>query len=114
MPLPREVINIKRNHNATLRLSDEEYRALAEMAKRAGVSHSTLLRKLIMGKEIKERPNVDFIDLRQSIDHIGININQIAHWANANGGITPEQFEEAKKLLAEVKWIIKGWAKKWL
>lgn len=95
-------------------MNDDEYHQLHSLADKAGVTCSTVLRKLIMEKEIKERPNVDFIDLRQSIDHIGININQIAHWANANGGITPEQFEEAKKLLAEVKWTMKGWAKKWL
>ena len=105
---------MKRGHLFTLRLNDEEYRKLTELAKSAGISHSTVIRKLILGKEIKERPDVDFLELRQAVDHIGININQIAHWANANGGITPEQFEEAKKLLSDVKWLMKGWSKKWL
>ena len=95
-------------------VNEQEKSKLDELCRKTGLRYGALIRKFIMEKEIKERPNVDFIDLRQSIDHIGININQIAHWANANGGITPEQFEEAKKLLAEVKWIIKGWAKKWL
>lgn len=95
-------------------LNESEWIKLEELSKKTGLSYSGLIRNLITGKTVKERPNVDFIDLRQSIDHIGININQIAHWANANGGITPEQFKEAKKLLAEVKWTMKGWAKKWL
>lgn len=95
-------------------VNEQEKSKLDELCRKTGLGYGALIRKFIMGKEIKERPNVDFIDLRQSIDHIGININQIAHWANANGGITPEQFEEARKLLAEVKWTMKGWAKKWL
>lgn len=78
------------------------------------MTSATILRKFIMNEEIKERPDVDFLELRQAVDHIGININQIAHWANANGGITPEQFEEAKKLLSDVKWLMRGWSKKWL
>lgn len=105
---------MKRGHIFTLRLNDEEYRKLTDLSKEAGITHSTVIRKLILGKEIKERPNIDFLELRQAVDHIGININQIAHWANANGGITPEQFEEAKKLLSDVKWLMKGWSKKWL
>lgn len=95
-------------------LNDSEWIKLEELSKKAGLSFSGLIRNLITGKTVKERPNVDFLELRQAVDHIGININQIAHWANANGGITPEQFEEAKKLLADVKWVMKGWSKKWL
>lgn len=95
-------------------VNEQERKKLDELCKRTGMCYAALIRNLIMGVEIKERPNVDFLELRQAVDHIGININQIAHWANANGGITPEQFEEAKKLLSDVKWLMKGWSKKWL
>ena len=105
---------MKRKHYFTLRLSDDEYRKLTELAEKAGVTYSTVIRKLILGEEIKERPDVDFLEFRQAVDHIGVNINQIAHWANANGGITAEQFEEAKKLLSDVRFMIKGLSKTWL
>ena len=58
---------------------------------------------MIVGTEIKERPNVDFIDLIQSIDHLAINVNQIAHHANKQGGITAEEAAEAKRLVTEVR-----------
>ena len=115
MPLPREVIKITKSiHSATLRLNDAEYSKLTELAKKAGVSHSTILRKFIMNEPIKERPNVDFFDLRQAIDHIGINLNQIAHWANANGGISEENTAEALRLMKEIKATIRRWSEKWL
>lgn len=95
-------------------LNESELKKLDELCKKSGLSYSGLIRNLITDKTIKERPDVDFLELRQAVDHIGININQIAHWANANGGITPEQFEEAKKLLSDVKWVMRGWSKKWL
>ena len=95
-------------------VNEQERARLDELCKQTGLCYSALIRNLIMGVEIKERPKVDFLEFRQAVDHIGININQIAHWANANGGITPEQYDEAKKLLKDVKLIVKGMSKKWL
>ena len=86
-----------------LRLNEAEYCKLSELAQKAGVTRSVVLRKLLMGTEIKERPNVDFIDLIQSIDHLAININQIAHHANVQGGITEEEAAEAKRLVTEIR-----------
>ena len=93
----------KREYDMHLRLNEAEYRKLGELAQKAGVTRSVVLRKFIMGTEIKERPNVDFIDLIQSIDHLAINVNQIAHHANMQGGITAEEATEAKRLVTEIR-----------
>lgn len=74
-----------RQYETHLRLNEKEHKKLCELAKKAGVTKSAVLRKLIMGTEVKERPNVDFIDLIQLIDHLCINVNQIAHHANVQG-----------------------------
>ena len=92
-----------RQYETHLRLNEKEQRKLDELAKKAGVTKSAVLRKLIMGAEIKERPNVDFIDLIQSIDHLAINVNQIAHHANMQGGITAEEAAEVKRLVTEIR-----------
>lgn len=92
-----------RQYETHLRLNEKEQQKLDELAKKAGVTKSTVLRKLIMGTEVKERPNVDFIDLIQSIDHLAINVNQIAHHANMQGGITAEEAAEAKRLVTEIR-----------
>ena len=93
----------KRQYDIHLRLNEAEHRKLDELASKAGVTRSTIMRKLIMGTEIKERPNVDFFDLRQSIDRLAINVNQIAHHANIRGGITAEEAAEAKRIVTEVR-----------
>ena len=92
-----------REYDMHLRLNETEYRKLGELVQKAGVNRSVVLRKMIMGTEIKERPNVDFIDLIQSIDHLAINVNQIAHHANMQGGITAEEAAEAKRLVMEIR-----------
>lgn len=92
-----------RQYETHLRLNEKEHKKLCELAKKAGVTKSAVLRKLIMGTEVKERPNVDFIDLISTIDHLCINVNQIAHHANMQGGITAEEAAEAKRLVTEVR-----------
>ena len=92
-----------RQYETHLRLNEVECCKLGELAQKAGVTRSVVLRKMIMGTEIKERLNVDFIDLIQSIDHLAINVNQIAHHANMQGGITAEEAAEAKRLVTEIR-----------
>lgn len=93
----------KRQYDLHLRLNEAEHRKLDELASKAGVTRSTIMRKLIMGTEIKERPNVDFFDLRQSIHYLANNVNQIAHHANMQGGITAEEAAEAKRMITEIR-----------
>ena len=92
-----------RQYEMHLRLNEAEYRKLGELAQKAGITRSVVLRKLIMGTEIKERPNVDFMTLVSTIDHLCINGNQIAHHANVQGGITAEEAAEAKRLVTEIR-----------
>ena len=92
-----------REDDMHLRLNETEYRKLGELAQKAGVTQSVVLRKMIVGTEIKERPNVDFIDLVSTIDHLCINVNQIAHHANVQGGTTSEEAAEAKRLVTEIR-----------
>ncbi len=97
-----------------LRLNEAEYRKLGELAQKAGITRSVVLRKMIVGTEIKERPNVDFIDLVSTIDHLCINVNQIAHHANVQGGITSEEAAEAKRLVTEISKRLYGKKEIWM
>ena len=92
-----------REYDMHLRLNEAEYRKLGELAMKAGITRSVVLRKMIMGTEIKERPDVDFMTLVSMIDHLCINVNQIAHHANAQGGITADEAAEAKRLVTEIR-----------
>lgn len=60
-------------------------------------SFSSYARKMLSERRIQVtevRPLTDPEPLAREIDRIGVNVNQIAHWANANEHITAEQVNE--------------------
>lgn len=62
-------------------------------------SFSSYARKMLSERRIhvtEIRPLTDPEPIAREIDRIGVNVNQIAHWANANEHITPVQVEEIR------------------
>ena len=60
-------------------------------------SFTAFARKLLTDGEIRVteiRPLTDPEPIAREIDRIGVNVNQIAHWANANEHISPGQVAE--------------------
>ena len=60
-------------------------------------SFSAYARKILSERYIRVtevRPLTDPEPIAKEIDRIGVNVNQITHWANANEHITPDQVEE--------------------
>ena len=60
-------------------------------------SFSAYARKMLSERYIRVtevRPLTDPEPIAKEIDRIGVNVNQITHWANANEHITPDQVEE--------------------
>ncbi len=72
----------KREHFVGLWLNDEEYAQLMKQCAISGLSSSAILRKAIMGTEIKARPPETYAALLRELSAIGSNVNQIARWAN--------------------------------
>ena len=72
-----------------LRLNPEEKERLETDAKRFRLSKTAYLRRLIMGRPVKEVPSQEVKLLRTEIHQIGNNINQIARSVNA--GIANER-----------------------
>lgn len=93
----------QRNHALTLRLSDEELKHLKDQVVASGLTTQTFLRLLIAGQKIKPRRPEVFIDLLHELSAIGNNINQIAHWANAQKSIHEPEIVEAA-VLANRAW----------
>jgi len=52
------------------------------------------------------RPLTDPEPISREIDRIGVNVNQIAHWANANEHITPAQVEEIRASFARIERLL--------
>ena len=60
-------------------------------------SFSSYARRMLSERRIhvtEIRPLTDPEPIAREIDRIGVNVNQIAHWANANEHITPGQVAE--------------------
>ena len=78
----------------------ERVRRLHEELTRYAPEHrsfSSYARRMLSERRIhvtEIRPLTDPEPLAREIDRIGVNVNQIAHWANANEHITPAQVDE--------------------
>ena len=91
------------------RLNHAEYEALKTLCKSTGLGSTRLLRKLITGTEIREKPTPELRDLKRSVDRIGNNLNQIAHRANAAGVLEKSEWDRTKALMTALKEEIQKW-----
>lgn len=87
-------------------LSEIEYHHLRQQMDKGGQSASDILRGLLMGLDVKPRPERDTAALLRQLSAIGNNINQIAHTANATRSVTSSQVKELRKLLEEVWQVV--------
>ena len=93
-------------------LNEKEYEKLEQLSRFSNINHSTVIRKLITGQEIRERPTMDFLSLVTEISHLGTNLNQIAYRANRME-LTGEDLTEAKKILKDVQSKIRAAWRTW-
>ena len=73
-----------REHHVSVYLDDKEYRHLNHISRISKLKTSNILRKLIMGAEIRAAPK-DNIKILGEINAIGVNVNQIARVTNTCG-----------------------------
>lgn len=72
-------------------------------------SFTVFARKMLTDGEIRVieiRPLTDPEPLAREIGRIGVNVNQIAHWANANEHITAEQVAELRASFARIEQLL--------
>lgn len=88
----------KRNVQVLFRLNDEEAAYLYGLVEKSGRSKEALLRSMLMGYRLCEKPDPEFYQVMRELSAIGNRINQLAAKANALDFIdTPMLREEAKK-----------------
>ncbi len=90
----------------------EQVRNLYEELTRYAPEHrsfSSYARRMLSERRIhvtEIRPLTDPEPLAREIDRIGVNVNQIAHWANANEHITAEQVAELRASFARIERLL--------
>ena len=64
---------IYRTKKITVRLTDKEYAKLREMSETSGLKMEPVIRKLLVGYEIRPRPNATYIKLIKELSAVGNN-----------------------------------------
>ena len=90
---------IYRTKKITVRLTDKEYAKLREMSETSGLKMEPVIRKLLVGYEIRPRPNATYIKLIKELSAVGNNLNQIAKKAHALNTIDAQRYDAAVTLL---------------
>lgn len=100
----------KRDHSIIVRLNGSELHHLKQQVERTGLSREVYLRKLIMNREIRERPQRDCVELLQETRRQGKLVNAIAHDALGQGFVSERQIERLLdgycELLATAKQLV--------
>lgn len=77
----------KRNIQILFRLTEEEAKHLSHLVEKSGHSRESLLRAMIAGYHLCEKPDESFYEYMRELSVIGGRVNQIAIKANALGFI---------------------------
>lgn len=94
------------NNVIFLRLNDEQLERLDRLSHLSGNSHNFVLRKMIMDKEIRQRPNLDYREMAMEVARIGNNINQYVKKANTINDISKSDIREVVSLMRQVRAIV--------
>lgn len=90
-----------------VRLDEKEYARLQELTEITGLKREPVIRRLILGAELRPRPPDAYGDLLRELSAIGNNVNQIVYWANAKRGISDERILEAQELVRQALRLVK-------
>lgn len=82
----------------SLRLDSTEYAHLKQLSADTGLKMEPVLRKLIVGAELRPRPPDELPELLRQLSGMAVNINQIAKVANASGFVRMEDIERIKTM----------------
>ena len=94
-------------HQLHVMLSEKDYARMKEQQRRSGLSTSALIRSLLAGLEIKERPTEAVLQVYRELNAIGNNLNQLTWAANRGTPVSAEQLAAIREELKHL-WY---WAK---
>ena len=81
-----------------LRLDSTEYAHLKQLSADTGLKMEPVIRRLIVGAELRPRPPGELPELLRQLSGMAVNINQIAKVANASGFVRMEDIDRIKTM----------------
>ena len=82
----------------SLRLDSTEYAHLKQLSIDTGLKMEPVIRRLIVGAELRPRPPDELAELLRQLSGMAVNINQIAKVANASGFARMEDIAQIKAM----------------
>lgn len=82
----------------SLRLDRTEYAHLKQLSMDSGLKMEPVIRRLIVGAELRPRPPGELPELLRQLSGVAVNINQIAKVANASGFVRMEDIAHIKMM----------------
>lgn len=82
----------------SLRLDSTEYAHLKQLSTDTGLKMEPVIRRLIVGAELRPRPPDELAELLRQLSGMAVNINQIAKVANASGFVRMEDIAQIKMI----------------
>lgn len=82
----------------SLRLNSAEYAHLKQLSIDTGLKMEPVIRRLIVGAELRPRPPDELAELLRQLFGMAVNINQIAKVANASGFVRMEDVAQIKMM----------------
>ena len=98
----------ERQHFIGVWLDKAEYQHLQKQQEITGLSVSALVRKSILGVEIRPSPPETYAALLRELSAIGNNVNQIAYWANVRKSISEAEIAETIGLIQQAWKLVKN------
>ena len=84
----------KRQHRITIRLDEKEYQNWCGWSTAAKMSMNEYIRQLINGFQPVEFPPVEYEQIIDELEHIGINMNQLAAKAHTLGFVDEPEYRQ--------------------
>ena len=98
-----------RERSLHLRLTEEEWRLLADNCRKYGLKPQAYILMLVKNITPKECPPADFFEVLKELRYIGISLNQIAAKANSIGFIDTKKYWENATALSGVTGRLKDY-----
>ncbi len=92
----------------SLRLDRTEYAHLKQLSMDTGLKMEPVIRRLIVGAELRPRPPGELTELLRQLSGMAVNINQIAKVANASGFVRMEDIAHIKMMQGMLWQVVKA------
>ena len=92
----------------SLRLDSTEYAHLKQLSMDTGLKMEPVIRRLIVGAELRPRPPDELAELLRQLSGMAVNINQIAKVANASGYVRKEEIQSIVEMQRVIWKLVKN------